>query len=100
MTTSDADVLDAAADEVLAGWRQFGYGDHTLNNGNVSALGAIMRSSRLHNVSWFEYAVHLEVHMGISNLSGVFKWNDAPDRTAGEVADAMRSCAKSLREKQ
>lgn len=104
-----ADQLDTAADEVLKGWRQGDYGNYTLPEDDVCALGALARVNQVYNV------VDVFLKPSVTALGGylleslswprgapsraIVEWNDAPGRTAGEVADAMRTCAKELREK-
>lgn len=103
-----ADELDAAADEVLKGWRQGDYGNYTLPEDDVCALGALARVTQVYNIvgvfhkpSVMELGGYLTESLGLNDNApsrAIVEWNDAPGRTAGEVADAMRTCAKSVRE--
>lgn len=103
MKTSE--VLEKAAAEVLKpdGWCQNWYGKYDVPEGEVCATGAIRRIEGQYmggmdimdimdiDTAWSAFADHL----------GVFpsEYNDHPDRTAQEVADAMLECAKNLKER-
>lgn len=102
----DSEILDAAADEILKGWCQNSYGSYTQSEGDVCALGALARiTGVLHgfaeSVKDLEAtrALMVYINSNIKYYRYIPNWNDEPDRTAGEVSDVMRSCAKQLRER-
>jgi len=96
-----ADVLEQAADLIeTVGWIQGS--EEQRDNGIVigyCAIGA-MRAVNCGILSATEHALgnwlwglpnHVIIHRGVAN------WNDQPGRRAAEVIDAMKSCAKDLR---
>lgn len=97
-----SEFMDAAADEVSKGWCQGTFGAWREDEGDVCALGAFNRLWRVappaevDSISWPGLQHALANSVGDVSIP---RWNDEPDRTAGEVADAMRTCAKSLRER-
>lgn len=99
MKTSE--VLDASADEVLKGWCQWASGDYDRPTGNVCALGAIDRvtGGYLNGHGGLYYNAVLALSRIVLHCQNVYHWNDTAGRTAGEVADAMRTAAKVLRER-
>lgn len=102
----DSEILDAAADEVLKGWCRGSYGSYTHPEGDVCALGAIARVTGVQHgnaESVWNYeatrALKVYINNNIKYYRYIPEWNDDVDRTAGEVSDVMRSCAKQLRER-
>lgn len=97
-----SEFMDAAADEVSKGWCQGTFGAWRKDEGDVCALGAFNRLCRvtpqaeMDSISWPALELALANSVGWDRVP---QWNDHPDRTAGEVADAMRTCAKDLRER-
>lgn len=104
------DLYDRAADDVSrdGGWLQGALGTPEESDAAVCAMGALYRQCDAHlsNAavagSYFE---HLRETLGLPESSAIddFRdpiavWNDHPDRTAGEVADAFRTAAKGLRD--
>lgn len=113
----DSELLDACADEVSRGWRQGKMGASNEDEGAVCGVGAAYRVMRQYRgVEWAPSSLQrnpvwdlLEPMKQIPGIGivvdkegwqypAVATWNDKPGRTAGEVADAFRTCAKSLRE--
>lgn len=102
----ERDVLLKAASIVEQGWCQgsFYNVDELTGAESVCALGAIMQAHRLlgvpeppgHPDGW---AAGLLLRQTLNHrpsregLSVVPDWNDAPGRTASEVAEAMRTAA-------
>lgn len=92
------DTLDRIADDVSrdGGWCRYSLGDFLGSDGPVCAYGGLMRYH-------IEFATE-DVRDTLAELVGgtqrpyIAEWNNHPDRTAGEVADAFRMTAKRLRE--
>lgn len=94
-----SELLDASADRVLQGWTQGKIRDR--DTGAVCASGAmaevIGNSWNLVIMDCVVKASDEMIHqIGFNDIPA---WNDMPGRTAGEVADAMRTAAKVLRER-
>jgi hypothetical protein len=99
MTDTPADVLRRAADRVqFLGWTQgaparstkeYTCSPHSDRATRWCAYGALARESLSDHTTPI-------VAFGIFLGSSIAEWNDAEGRTAGEVADAMRRCAKEL----
>lgn len=96
------DTFDRIADDVSRddGWCQGALGTYYQPDGPVCAFGGLMR----YNVA-FETDARYELEntliatgVTIDNRNDIATWNNHPDRTAGEVADAFRITAKRLRE--
>jgi hypothetical protein len=64
---------------------------HAPNGRNVCAMLAISRAGKEMGAEW------LGAHDRLRNFVGdrIDRWNDAPGRTASEVIQALRDCAKS-----
>lgn len=93
----DSEIYDAAADEVLKGWHQ---GSYENNEGSVCAIGALRRVQGISTSSIFaDLNMNTDVFTDLLGHFHIPTWNDEPGRTAGEVADAFRTCAKILRER-
>lgn len=96
------DTLDRIADDVSrdGGWCQDDLGAYDQLDGPVCAFGALMR----YNVAFetnARYALEktlMDTGVTIDPANNIAVWNNHPDRTAGEVADAFRMTAKRLRE--
>lgn len=106
--TLDPDLFDRAADDVSrdGGWLQGDLGS-LIDGRPVCAMGAVYRQCdaelRVASIAR-PYFDHLKATLGLSEfapdgdfMDPIAKWNDAADRTAGEVADAFRTAAKVLR---
>lgn len=100
-----ADVLDRAADELLMrGWTQGALEDGA---GRVCALGALLAADLgavrigqdLTPVGNRAFAVLGEFVDAAQYDTVIAGWNNDPDRTEDEVHDALRGCAKELRER-
>jgi hypothetical protein len=114
------DLLDEVADEVSLpdGWLQEDLGDYESLLGPVCAMGGIYRVMLRHGVPWYTHndqnayvlpvADYINEHPDeygeyVSRIPGlraysIVGYNNAPGRTAGEVADLFRTVAKHLRE--
>lgn len=112
------DLLDEIADEVSLpdNWLQKSLGDWNQEAGPVCAMGGIYRILLRHGIgigaqeSFYgpigiyilehpdEYidSTHMKLRIGLA--SQLVEYNNAPGRTAGEVADLFRTVAKHLRE--
>lgn len=103
-----AEVLRAAADRVqFHGWTQFSYAVTAPNR--AGGLRKTTGTKNPHAVAWCAQgalkaesetdALYRRTLKALENQlgrTGIPYWNDAPGRTAGEVADAMRRAAKTL----
>lgn len=97
-----AEVLDRAADRLMIdGWVQ-----RDLHNvGGHCALGALEMVT-IHELAYFPEALTIRdnaidallEHLNHTDAWHLAAWNDEPGRTADEVIDMMRHCAKALRE--
>lgn len=98
--TEVADVLDRAVDELLMrGWYQ---GDYSGPGGRVCALGAVSCAvSGRPVVLECDLRVVDPVADALANYLGaeLTDWNDDRKRTEDDVRDALRGCAKHLRER-
>jgi hypothetical protein len=104
----DSEILEKCADDVSrpGGWTQHTLGDYADPDAPVCLSGALFRHSTRSMVDvgdyftlfdapeWTRLMPALEFDLECSATW----WNDHPDRTAGEVADAFRTTAKRLRE--
>ena len=106
MTPTIAEVLDQAADLIqFTGWNQ---GDYWLINENEEiigfcALGALggIHEDRKELDNWLirqDAKEALVRYLGLIERGDIGHWNDAEDRTAQDVIDALRGCAKVQRE--
>ena len=71
-----------------------GHAKHTLqaDDGCVCALGALLVADHIYGTNEFNPArKRLMAYVG----SYISQWNNAPERTAAEVTQAMRACAGS-----
>lgn len=98
----DPEIFDKCADDISrdGGWIQKTVGEWDLPDTPVCALGALAR----HAYSAHDYRFYDNHATFLDNTAGgpgkTVPYNDAPGRTAGEVADLFRQCAKRIREVQ
>jgi len=110
------DILEEAADLIeTVGWTQGRHleRDQDLNVIGYCAIGAIAQAVGLRcaatsvdeMVSRAQASARAEVHLNKwmekkpGGRRGVVLWNDLPGRTAAEVIDALKQCAKDFRNK-
>lgn len=89
MNTSD--VLNRTADSLERdGWMN----PHQCTDGwsPTCAQVAIGRIAN-YDVLYFAAEKALLAHIGGTTVSDIWAWNDAPNRTATEVVEALRACA-------
>lgn len=96
------DLLDRCADDISrdGGWIQGEMGEPESADAPVCAVGAIERHMSTELVGRGPKQL---AHIAFSKQLGILNiptWNDQPDRTAGEVADAFRTLAQWAREEQ
>jgi hypothetical protein len=98
----DSEILDQCADDVSRpnGWRQGSTGRYTDQDAPVCMAGAVYRYGDIiaYDARFKEIVQDLPPAYKLLGVGGIPSFNDAPERTAGEVADAFRTTAKRLRE--
>jgi hypothetical protein len=94
-------ILDRAADYVDQGWCQHD-GEREINGQLCYCAYGAMQKARL-DVAFFaltEPVVRaVKKHIGLSDESSIFDWNDAPGRTQQEVVDTLRAVARKVEAK-
>lgn len=97
-----ADVLEQAADLLESGqvpWNQYGMlkGQDWHPHGAcaLEVMSKVGGPREVYYLARFQLAEHLAKTHGWT--LGVGSWNDARERTLGEVVDAMKQTAKGLR---
>jgi hypothetical protein len=105
LVTTVADILEASADYVRAGWTQHRPFDHVDGQLYVCASGAMWLAAGLSRdralrvedepslALWQGAVACLQTHLG-DNVAG---WNDSIGQTQGHVADTLLQLAKELR---
>ena len=92
---SAALALEATADAFETGkmtWAQKSFSEGT----NACIMVGLDRISTVPN---FRFEANEAIYrvLGVNGSCAVFKWNDEPGRTVGEVIDVLKQAAKDLR---
>lgn len=88
-------VLVEAAEEVRKNWTQFDGQRYVSGGSGVCAMIAIWRSHGTDDEAELA-ANRLVMSLGFQDRDQVIDWNDAPGRTAEEVAEALERAAWGL----